>query len=81
MNSKPHRAHFDMAIQQSDKINFTEMLHIGDHQVNDVSAAYQLGIKTLWFNNKNDEWAQDFRKPAEFSNWQELPVIIENLYE
>ena len=81
MNSKPHRAHFDMAIRQSDKINFTEMLHIGDHQVNDVSAAYQLGIKTLWFNNKNDEWAQDFRKPAEFSNWQELPVIIENLYE
>jgi putative hydrolase of the HAD superfamily len=81
MNSKPHRAHFDMAIRQSGKINFTEMLHIGDHQVNDISAAYQLGIKTLWFNNKNAQWAQDFRKPAEFSNWQELPVIIKNLYE
>jgi putative hydrolase of the HAD superfamily len=57
------------------------MLHIGDHQVNDISAANQLGIKTLWFNNKNTKWAQDFRKPTEFSNWQELPVIIENLYE
>ena len=57
------------------------MLHIGDHQVNDVLAAYQLGIETLWFNNKNAEWDQNFAKPAEFSDWQKLPEIIEGLYE
>ena len=70
-----------MAIQQADKINFSEMLHIGDHQINDILAAYQLGIETLWFNNTNEEWAQNFTKPTEFSNWQKLPKIIENLYE
>ena len=80
-NSKPHRAHFDIASQQADAIDFNNMLHIGDHQVNDVLAAYQLGIETLWFNNKNMEWAQNFAKPAEFSDWQKLPEIIEGLYE
>jgi putative hydrolase of the HAD superfamily len=79
-NIKPHRAHFDMAIQQADKINFSEMLHIGDHQINDILAAYQLGIETLWFNNTNEEWTQNFTKPEEFSDWQELPGIIEGLY-
>ena len=70
-----------MAVQQADKINFSEMLHIGDHQINDILAAYQLGIETLWFNNTNKEWDQNFIKPTEFSNWQKLPKIIENLYE
>ena len=70
-----------MAVQQADKINFSEMLHIGDHQINDVLAAHQLGIETLWFNNTNKEWDQNFTKPTEFSNWQKLPKIIENLYE
>ena len=27
------------------------------------------------------EWAQNFAKPAEFSDWQKLPEIIEGLYE
>ena len=80
-NIKPHRAHFDMAVQQADKINFSEVLHIGDHQINDVLAAHQLGIETLWFNNTNKKWDQNFTKPTEFSNWQKLPKIIENLYE
>ena len=69
-----------MAVQQADKINFSEMLHIGDHQINDILAAYQLGIETLWFNNTNEEWTQNFTKPEEFSDWQELPGIIEGLY-
>jgi putative hydrolase of the HAD superfamily len=80
-NIKPHRAHFDMSVQQADKINFSEMLHIGDHQINDVLAAHQLGIETLWFNNTNKEWDQNFTKPTEFSSWQKLPKIIEDLYE
>ncbi len=80
-NNKPHRAHFDMAVQQADIVNFSEMLHIGDHQINDILAGYQLGIETLWFNDSGAKWSQDFSKPAEFSNWHQLPKIIESLYE
>ena len=62
-------------------ISFAEMLHIGDHQINDIFAADQLGIKTLWFNNKNTKWVQAFEKPKDFSDWKKLPERIEELYE
>ena len=80
-DSKPNRAHFDKAAKYIEDIKFNEMLHIGDHQINDIFGAYNLGINTLWFNNTNQKWSQDFQKPEEFSSWKELPKIIENKYE
>jgi len=80
-DSKPNRSHFDMAIKQVDDIGFEEILHIGDHQINDILFAYKLDIDTLWFNNNNVEWVQDFEKPDEFDSWSSLPQIIKNKYE
>jgi len=80
-NSKPNRAHFDKAIELVDGMQFDQILHIGDHQVNDILGAYNLGIDTLWFNNNNEKWSQDFPKPDEFKSWDILPKIIENKYE
>ena len=80
-NSKPNRAHFDKAIELVDGMQFDQILHIGDHQVNDILGAYNLGIDTLWFNNNNEKWSQDFPKPDEFKSWDILPRIIENKYE
>ena len=41
-----------------------------------------LSIKyKFYINNTNKEWYQYFQKPTQFSNWQKLPKIIENLYE
>ena len=62
-------------------ISFDNILHIGDHQINDILCAYNLGIDTLWFNNNNVSWAQDFKKPDEFSSWHDLEQIIRNKYE
>ena len=56
------------------------MLHIGDHQINDIIVANNLGINTLWFNNNNNEWEQDSKKPDEFSSWKRLPEIIDKYY-
>ena len=56
------------------------MLHIGDHQINDIIGANNLGINTLWFNNNNNEWEQDSKKPDEFSSWKRLPEIIDKYY-
>ena len=80
-NSKPHRAHFDEAIKQVDNVSFENILHIGDHQVHDILGAHNLGIDTLWFNNNNSEWDQDFLKPDEFNAWKDLPEIIKNKYD
>ena len=80
-NSKPHRAHFDEAIKQVNDVSFENMLHIGDHQIHDILGAFNLGIDTLWFNNNNSEWDQDFQKPDEFNAWKDLPEIIKNKYD
>jgi len=79
-NSKPNRAHFDMAVKNYTNISFDNVLHIGDHQINDIFAAYNLGIDTLWFNNKNAEWSQKFKKPDEFCKWENLTMLVEKKY-
>ena len=79
-DSKPNRAHFDKAIEIMENIKFDEILHIGDHQVNDILAAYNLGIESLWFNNNESTWDQNFPKPDEFSSWEHLPEIVNNKY-
>ena len=80
-DSKPNRSHFDVAVKKVNDVSFDEILHIGDHQVNDILFAQKLGIDTLWFNNNNNEWVQDFEKPDEFASWVLLPQLIKNKYE
>ena len=79
-NSKPNRAHFDKAIEIMKNIKFDNILHIGDHQVNDILAAYDLGIESLWFNNNKSIWNQNFPKPDEFNSWERLPEIVNSKY-
>ncbi len=79
-NSKPNRAHFDKAIEIMKNIKFDKILHIGDHQVNDILAAYELGIESLWFNNNKSIWNQNFPKPDEFNSWERLPEIVNSKY-
>ena len=80
-DSKPNRSHFDQALKKINSSNYSEMLHIGDHQINDVFGALSLGIEALWFNNTNAEWSQSFKKPDEFDSWYKLPQIIKEKYE
>jgi putative hydrolase of the HAD superfamily len=80
-NSKPNRAHFDKALEEVENITFDEIIHIGDHQINDILFASKLGIESLWFNKNNVDWAQKFEKPYEFDSWELLPKIIESRYE
>jgi len=80
-NSKPNRAHFDKALEEVENIAFDEIIHIGDHQINDILFASKLGIESLWFNKNNVDWEQKFEKPYEFDSWELLPKIIESRYE
>ena len=80
-DSKPNRSHFDQALNKINSSNYSDMLHIGDHQINDVFGAFNLGIEVLWFNNTNAVWSQSFKKPDEFDSWYKLPQIIKEKYE
>lgn len=80
-DSKPNKPHFELAQSYLPGVKYSEMLHIGDHQVNDIFGAYRLGINVLWFNNNEALWKQDFQKPNEFSNFKNLEDIIKEKYE
>ena len=80
-NSKPNKSHFELAKKHLPNLKYSEMLHIGDHQINDILGAHALGIEVLWFNNTRAIWKQDFEKPDQFYDWQNLAKIIEEKYE
>ena len=80
-NSKPNKSHFELAKSHLPNLKYSEMLHIGDHQINDILGAHALGIEVLWFNNTRAMWEQDFEKPDQFYDWQNLAKIIEKKYE
>jgi len=80
-NSKPNKSHFELAKSHLPNLKYSEMLHIGDHQINDILGAHALGIEVLWFNNTRAIWKQDFEKPDQFYDWQNLAKIIEEKYE
>ena len=80
-DSKPNKPHFKLAQGYLPGVKYNEMLHIGDHQINDIFGAYALGINVLWFNNNGALWEQDFQKPNEFSDFQNLENIIKEKYE
>ena len=80
-DSKPNKSHFELAKSHIPNLQYSEMLHIGDHQINDIFGAHALGIEVLWFNNTRALWEQDFEKPDQFYDWESLAKIIEEKYE
>jgi putative hydrolase of the HAD superfamily len=76
-SNKPSSGHFDEALRLSN-LQPNEVLHIGDHQVNDMRGALNAGFNVLWFNKNDDEWAQDFPEPASLTDWYNHQ-IIENI--
>ena len=80
-DSKPNKPHFELAKSYLPNLKYGEMLHIGDHQINDVFGAHTLGIKVLWFNNTEAPWEQNFERPDQFYDWHSLAKIIEEKYE
>lgn len=80
-DNKPNKPHFESAKNKYENISYEEIIHIGDHQINDVYGAYHLGMKAIWFNNMNNEWNQSFDKPDEFSHWNDCIKLIEEIDE
>ena len=57
-------------------IDFQNTLHIGDHPINDIKGARDLGINTMWFNSQNLTWDIDNNPPIEFNHWSEFNNLL-----
>ena len=57
-----------------------EILHIGDHPVNDMQGAIDYGFKALWFNPNKEVWnLEGLEKPPEFFSWNGVSEKIYSL--
>ena len=75
-SNKPDKGHFQKALDLSG-LSANEVLHIGDHQINDVVGAINTGMKAIWFNKEGVDWEQEYMMPKEISDWYNYKIIDE----
>ena len=79
-SNKPDRAHFVKAHELS-QVDFKNTLHVGDHPVNDIVGARELGINTMWFNLNNLNWEIDESPPIQFNKWSQFINLVKKSYD
>ena len=80
-SNKPDEPHFSKALDNYENISYGEVLHIGDDRTNDIYGAHVLGINTLWFNRKNENWDLEIPEPKQFCDWNNFLHLIKDEYE
>lgn len=58
-----------------------EMVHVGDHPDDDIRAAADLGIHTLWVNLSGQPYPDDAPRTEEVRHLRDIPARIQELAE
>lgn len=67
-------------LQQLANIDASQMVHIGDDPVNDVSGAKSAGVYAIWLNRQQKSWPLESCEPdVSIVSLQQLPALLENL--
>ncbi len=77
-NSKPNRAMFESAARQLGT-DFSQMVHIGDRDHNDVKGPQALGMKAVLFTGKRDVDKATTSADAICETHADLPATIDRL--
>ena len=78
--AKPHPAMFQQALAHA-KVEAHEAIHIGDHPEQDIKAAQDLGMKTIWMNWHNQPWPLTHKPDGAVTRFEDLPEAIEALIQ
>ncbi|MFT6429890.1 MAG: putative hydrolase of the HAD superfamily [Halopseudomonas sp.] len=73
--SKPDPAPFLHALERAG-VEPANTLHIGDHPVDDIQGAQDVGLHTLWFNRLKLDWPDQPRPSGEVSCLSEIPAWL-----
>ncbi|MBJ7538305.1 HAD family hydrolase [Marinomonas transparens] len=79
--AKPSAELFHLAAEKSG-YPLSQIVHIGDHPIDDVYGASNAGAKSIWFNRHGAQrWGDDWgtRSDAEVHSLLELPMAIRSL--
>ena len=79
--AKPDASLFSIAAKKASR-ELSQIIHIGDHPIDDVFGAANAGARSIWFNRHGarrwaDEWGA--RSNAEVHSLLELPTAINSL--
>ena len=67
-------------VQKRAKINPGQMVHIGDHPLQDISGAKSAGVFAIWLNREQKSWTLENCQPdAVISSLYELPALLSEL--
>jgi putative hydrolase of the HAD superfamily len=67
-------------VQKRANIEARQMLHIGDHPLQDISGAKSAGVFAIWLNREQKQWALEECQPdAVISSLHELPALLRKL--
>ncbi|WP_417533803.1 HAD family hydrolase [Marinobacterium stanieri] len=77
-SAKPEPEMFQQALHHTG-LRPEQVVHVGDHPINDVQAARQLGIWTVWVNLPGQEWPQPAVADHTVQCLSQLPAAVEGL--
>ncbi len=67
-------------VQKLANIEARQMVHIGDHPLQDISGAKSAGVFAVWLNRENRSWTLEGCQPdAVIGNLYELPPLLRQL--
>jgi HAD superfamily hydrolase (TIGR01549 family) len=67
-------------VQKLADIEARQMVHIGDHPLQDISGAKSAGVFAVWLNRQNKLWTrEDCRPDAVINSLHELPLLLKQL--
>ena len=67
-------------VQKLANIEARQMVHIGDHPLQDISGAKSAGVFAVWLNRENRSWTLESCQPdAVISSLFELPSLLSQL--
>ncbi len=79
--AKPDPKLFEIALKKAG-VDYTRMVHVGDHPINDIAGASAASVKSIWFNRHGarswrEEWGT--RADVEVHSLLELPEVVKHL--
>ncbi|MBV0933278.1 HAD family hydrolase [Marinobacterium weihaiense] len=77
-HAKPQPQMFQAALKHTG-LRPEQVVHVGDHPDNDIRAAAEVGMWTLWVNLPEHHWPQPARADMEVSCLSSIPTQIKRL--
>lgn len=73
---KPNKGFFDYVLEHIDKVNKQEIMIVGDSLDSDIRGGNLAGIKTCWYNPKNNDYPHLYKVDLEVQNLNEIASVF-----